>query len=325
MALKFILSQCSAKMGKNINDPMQKAILLRFINEAARELYKQTDITGSVLEQVFKINGDQTVSLPADVGTIRAAREVDSQLPWHINRMRPRYNQFNWTDVWQNYRLKNKQPLQCTITNQSVGVITVKAIETPNIVVSLSGPTADAANITEVLVMDATSKQTVNQFLDYTVVRKDRVNNYDVTLSDVDGKVLTVIPNNVLAASYQILDVSLAPWLSHSTSAQDNYIELLYKKVLPEFVNDNDEFPANDNYDDVIVNKVMQLWAEEQGKADVAIAYDQKATRTLARIMEDQNAETEDMVALVANPHDGLLPRIGVGNRKRFNYYQGRR
>lgn len=311
-------------MGLNPSNSQQRGVLLRFLNEASRELYSQFDMAGSLMEMVFKVNGDQTVSLPSYVGKIRAVREYASMQVWHLNQMRPRYNQFNWSDMWKNYRLKNKQALQTSVTNESFGILSVVTVEDPPVVVSLTGPTIDSTQLSEQVVMDAVSKQSVNRYTDYVAVKKDRVNNYDITLSDIDGKALTVIPNNTKEAQYQVIDVSSAPWLPQNTSTFDNYVEILYKKVLPYLSNDDDEFPAFD-YDDVVVNKIMQLWSEEQNKAEIAAVYDAKASRTAARIHEDSNRATEDCVALVCNPHDTLLKRIGTGLRRRYSYFAGRK
>lgn len=320
MGVKYLLERTGNKMGLNPEQLSEREVLLGFINEAAEELYAQSDMPGSVMEQVFKVNGDQTISCPSYVGEIRAAREYDSQIAWHINQMRPRYNQFSWKDAFRNLRLKNRQALMATVVNQSVGVFTVSVIETPPIVVTISGPTASATMTSEEVTISELSVQTVNQYLDYVSVTKDRINDCDVTLSDVDGTVLTIIPNNQLEASYQIVDVSLCPWLSVGTNPLEHYLELLYKKALPILFNDSDEFPAQ-NYDNIIVNKVLQLWAEEQEKEKTALMYDAKATRSLARKTENINRATEDEVALVANPHDQVLPRIRQGRRVRQYYY----
>lgn len=324
MSVGYILKQCGDKMGLNPASPTDRPTLVRFLNEAARELYMQSDMPGSMWEQTFKVNGDQTITLPFYVGFPRGIRESASQQVWHFNQLRPRYYQFNWKDMWRNWRIRNRGALMATVTNQSVGVITVSAVENPPIVVTLTGSTANATTISETLTMDSVSKNSVNNFLDYVAVTKDRPNNYDVTLSDVDGKLLTVIPNTEVEAKYTIIDVSACPWLSQNTSPIDNYVELLYKKTLQYLSGDGDEFPAVD-CDDIVVNKMMQLWKEEQDKGEAAMAYDAKATRTLARLTEENNRETEDMIALVANPHDTMLRRIGTGLRRRYNLYSGRR
>jgi len=320
MALKDILFRAGAKAGLNPQVPDQRTTLLRFVNEAARELYDQSDPPGSLMEQVFKVNGDQTISCPSYVGQIRGMREVDSQITWSINQLRPRYNQFNWPDSWRNLRLKNTQALMATVTNASVGILTVAAVEAPPIQVTLTGPTATATSVSETVIMTQTTMQTTNTFLDYTAVKKDRVNGYDVTLSDIDDKLLTLIPNNQLAAQYQIIDVSICPWLSVSTNVLEHYVEILFKQALNELSNDGDEFIFGRKYDDIIINKVCQLWFEEQGNPVLAMSFDTKATRSLARKNEDQNRATEDMISIVAHPHDVLLPRVRAGRKK---YYRG--
>jgi len=320
MSVKYILSQVGAKSGLNPAATSSRATLLRWLNEAARELYDQSDPPGSLMEQAFKVNGDQTITCPQYVGAIRGVRELDSHITWSINQMRPRYNQFNWGDSWRNLRLKNIQALMATVTNTSAGVITVATVENPPIQVTVSGPTATSTLSTETIVMTSTTMQTANNYTDYTSVKKDRVNTCDVTLSDVDGKVLTIIPNNQLSAQYQILDVSVCPWLSVSTSSLDHYLEILFKVSPTQLQNDTDEFVFGQKYDDILVNKCIQLWYEEQGKPDLAAAFDQKATRSLARKHQDQNAATEDMIAVVAHPHDSILPRVRQG---RGRYYRG--
>ena len=320
MPVSYILSQAGSKMGLNPNATSSRATLLRFLNEAAAEVYDQSDPPGSMMEQVFKVNGDQTISCPSYVGQIRGVREVDSQIAWSINRMRPRYNQFNWPDSWRNLRLKNVQALMSTVVNASVGVLTVPTIETPLLQVIVTGSTANATSISETIVMDALSKQTINQFTDYSSVKKNLVNTCDVTLSDIDGVILTIIPNNQLAAQYQILDVSICPWLSVSTNVLEHYVEILYKQALNQLANDEDEFVFGQKYDNILVNKMIQLWYEEQGKPELAMAFDTKATRSLARKVEDQNRAAEDMIATVAHPHDTLLPRVRAGRKK---YYRG--
>ncbi len=320
MPVSYILSQAGKKMGLNPSAQAQRDILLRFLNEGAMELYDQSDPPGCLMEQVFRVNGDQTISCPAYVGKIRAVREVDSQIAWSLNRMRPRYNQFNWPDSWRNVRLKNIQALMATVTNASVGVLSVPFVESTPVTVTLTGPTPTASSVSETITMTSVTMQTTNTFLDYTSVKKNCVNGCDVTLSDVDGKTLTVIPNNCLAAQYQIIDVSQCPWLAQVTSSLEHYVEILYKKALPRLHNDADEYPAGQEYDNIIVNKMIQLWYEEQGKPDLAMAFDTKATRSLARKDQDQNKATEDCVSTVANPHDVLLPRVRQGRRK---YYRG--
>ena len=325
MPVSYILKQLGKKLGANPAIANQRATLLRFINEGAKELYASSDLPGCLQEQLFKVNGDQTITLPWYVGPLRGIREAASMQTWHVNQMRPRYNQFNWTDTWRNWRFKNKQALMNTVVNESVATITVPAIENPPIVVSVVGSTDLSSQISESITMDSPSKQTTNNYNDYVAITKDRVNNYDVTLTDIDGRILTIIPNNKLTAEYQIIDVSAAPWMPQNTSTIDNYMEVLFKLSIFELSNDTDEFPAMFNYDDAVVLMALSVWYWEQEKLDKAEAYRSRALRVAALNKDDQNKETEDTVSLVANPHDTMLKRIGTGIRRRYSLYAGRK
>lgn len=322
MGVQYILKQVGNKMGLNPAVADQRSVMLRFVNEAVRELYEQSDMVGSLTEQCFKVNGDQTIALPSYVGKLRAVREVNSQIPWSINQMRPRYNVSNWPDMWRNFRLKNLQTLERAITNEGPVTIVCDAIESTPAVVTIAGSTLAAERIVETVTMDETEKTTTNAFTNITLFRKNVQTSCNYGMLDMDRNVLSVIANNRLQATYQIVDISQLPWLNQNQGPQDHFVEILYKEVLPYLQDDGDEFPAI-GFDDVIVNKCLQLWCEEEGKGEEAALYDAKATRTLARIQEDQNRSTQDCVALVANPHDSLLLKVRHGDRWRYRGYIG--
>lgn len=318
MGVKYILKQAGLKMGLDPADSNQRATLLRFLNEAAMEVYDQADGEGSLMEQLFKVDGDQQIALPPHVGPLRAMREYSTHVPWSMVDMRPRYNQFNWNDRWRKWRLKGVSAISYPLVNQAPLKLVVGDIETPPVVVSLLGPTLKASSIGEDVVMDALTKNTVNNFIDLTSVRKDRVNTVDVYVKDADDNVLSQIPNNMLAMRYRLVDVSLYPWSNTDQTTSNHYMEVLFKKALPWLENDDDEFPMPD-HDNILVNKVLQLWSEEQGKGDAAVAYDSKATRSMARKKEDSNRGTEEVAALTENPHDTLLPRQRRRGPSRYN------
>src|SRR5271170_1608558 len=131
MSVGSILTKAGNKLGLNPNNPANRNLLLLYLNEGAREFHRQADYLGSMNEQIVKINGDQTISCEWYVGSIRAMRECASFQAWHIKDLRPRYNQFNWGDVWRNYRLKNLSPLKASIINESVLNISVPQVENP--------------------------------------------------------------------------------------------------------------------------------------------------------------------------------------------------
>lgn len=319
MSLQYILNQVGKKIGLNPADAGQRVLLLDKINSGVRELWNTSDMAGILEEQYFKINANQTISLPDYVGQIRAMRQAYDHIAIKLSQMRPRYNEFNWTDEWRNWRQKGVQPLQISLTNQSELVLTVVAIENPPVVVNVSGPAIGSANISETVTMSSTSVRTVNTYLDVSALTRNTVGQYDVIVSDVDGNQLSMIPNNKLKAGFQIVDISAAPWFPPIVNPLLGWVEVLYKKAIPYLSNDNDEFPAP-GYDDVIVQKALQLYWEDSTNPENAIAYYQKAITLLAQIHEDANRGTDDIVSMCSNPHDRMQHRTGFGRDFYYAY-----
>jgi len=321
MALSYILQQVGYKCGLNPSVDGERAVLLRFVNTAAKELYHMSDMAGCLEEQCYKINSNQTIALPDYVGQIRAMREQYSHIALKLSQMRPRYNQFNWESEWRNWRLKGLYPLQTSLTNQSYLTISVKAVESTPVVVNISGTSDGSSNMFETVVMTSTTMTTVNEYNDITSFTKSAVNQYDVILSDADGNQISYIASDKLRALFQIVDISALPWYPPNINPLLGWVEVLYKKALPTFSNDTDEFPAP-GYDEVIITKCLQLWAEEDKDANSAIQYYNKAQQMLAQIHEDTNRGTDDMVAMCEHPHDSfsISHRVGFGRDWKFAY-----
>lgn len=310
MGVEYILNQFGLKSGLNPDDVGQRSVSLRFLNEAAQELYEQADSEGVLMEQLFIVNGDQMIALPSYVGPLRAMREYSTHVPWHLTNMRPRYNQINWEDRWRHWRIKGTSPLSQEIDNEGPVIISVPFVENPPIVINVCGQTQLATFATETFTMDSPMKIGGLDFLTAGIkaFKKDRVNNYDVLMFDIDGNQLSLLQNNLLESKYRIVDVSLYPWSNTAVGPTDHYMEVLFKPVLPWMQNDEDEYPVV-GHDNIIVNKMCQIWAEEQGKGDEAAAFDAKATRSLARKKEDEKRGCEEAMAFCENTHDTLLPR----------------
>ena len=120
---------------------------------------------------------------------------------------------------------------------------------------------------------------------------------------------VAVIPNNEKESQYLIVDVSEFPWESTAEQNDAHTLEVVYKKKLPYLSKDSDEFPA-DGYDNIIVNKVMQLYMEEQGKIEEAMLYDKKASRSMGRRNSDLQRGQRQKVRFDKHPHDKLTTSL---------------
>ena len=52
MSVAYILDRVGKKLGINPNDNHQRSIMLGYLNEGAQELYEESDMVGSLVEQV---------------------------------------------------------------------------------------------------------------------------------------------------------------------------------------------------------------------------------------------------------------------------------
>ena len=95
MSIEYILDRVGKKLGINPSDNHQRAIMLDYLNEAAQELYEESDMVGSLVEDSFYVQGNKTIALPSNVSSIRAIREKESKYPWKIANLTERYSRNN--------------------------------------------------------------------------------------------------------------------------------------------------------------------------------------------------------------------------------------
>jgi hypothetical protein len=198
-------------------------------------------------------------------------------------------------------------------------LISASNIESTPAIVNISGPSIGSTIVSETITLLSTPAQTLNTYLDVSSFTRNTVGQYDIILSDIDGNQISYISNNKLKAQFQIIDISTSPWFPPNVNPLLGWVEVLYKKSLPWFQNDSDEFPVT-GYDEVWINKCLQLWFEETKDIQTATAYYQKSVMLLAQIHEDANRGTADEVAFVENPHDRINHRTGFGRDWQYAY-----
>jgi len=64
MSVEYILDRAGKKLGINPNDNHQRSIMLDYLNEGAQELYEESDMVGSLVEDSFYVQGNKTIALP---------------------------------------------------------------------------------------------------------------------------------------------------------------------------------------------------------------------------------------------------------------------
>ena len=304
MSVEYILDRVGKKLGINPNDNHQRSIMLDYLNEAAQELYEESDMVGSLTEDSFYVQGDKTIALPSNVSSIRAMREKESQYPWVLTNLTERYSRNNVEQDDRTWRVRGYEPFKVTPTNYA-GIKATVASAMSDVALTIVGKKSDASRYVETVTLSGTSNSFSTTFTSIESVIKSDVFTYDISIKQADDTVLAVIPNNEKESRYLICDVSEYPWESTATQDDEHTLEVLYKRKLPYLSKDSDEFPA-DGYDNILVNKVMQLFLEEQGKMEEARIYDQKASRSLGRRNADLERGQLQKVKFDKHPHDKL-------------------
>lgn len=304
MSIAYILRRVKQKTGLD-----DRTTLLDYINEAARELYSDKDHPGSLEECVLPVYHNTTIALPPFIESPRALREYESTVKWKLSSVRTRYHEQSWPeDSIRNWRDKGTSPLAIDLENTAPPIVTVPEVESSPIVVTIIGATETANRIEETKVIDQLEVQFENSFISYETIKKDRINSYNVSILDADENEISVIYNNELEAMFRIIDVTSYP-VSPQDTTNSLLMEVLYKKKLPVLFNDNDEFPIK-GYDDVLINKTVQLIAEDQGNIEKAALNDNKAARTASRIAQNFNKGKDVRIDTASHPHDNLFASL---------------
>ena len=304
--------------------------MLDYLNEAAQELYEQSDMPGSLEEAEFYVQGDKTVAMPADVYAVRSIREkAGSNVMWDAEPLTARYRENNWDTNHSKFRVKGYSPLKVSLptaitgaansTNKLIvrtyGITTTDddyevVIKTPYseaFLVSVAGPAVASATSSTNVTLAPSNAVVITDIISFARTLKPTATVGVVQLIDYadNSIVYAEIPSNSMESRYLIVDVSEFPFSSSAEEDDSHTLQILYKKALPRLQNDTDEFPAP-GYDNILVSKCMELFLEEQGKIEEAILHDKKASRSLARRQADLERGQEQKIVFKRHNHDKL-------------------
>ena len=311
MSLKNILLDVSSVLGLNIDDSTELAYHIAKINESADELYRSNDIPGCLREQLFEVNDTETyqIAFPSQVDKTRAIRFYNTgggQI--NLEDMRPRYHQHRWGSNGRlRFRVKQQTALLSRgINNAALFTFTLKKVETVNVVINIVGKTKFASRQNETLTIFAgnLSATTTNSYEEFISIEKTVLNNYDITITDVDDEVMGTIYNYELRPRYTIVQIREDDFaLVTSNSYPLNIVECLYKTAFVPFVNNYDEFPCRD-CDKLIFWKFVEHYAIYKGTAEMqglAVNAATKVEQILAELNKNDSEGLQLMVEWASN------------------------
>lgn len=313
MSLSYITTRICEICGFDVAD--DRDVLNAHINKACREIYEITDLPGSLKEITVLASADSLIALPYHVGELRNSRGYYSYEKIDLKELHAKYQYQPWRELWNNWRVVNKSPLQNCIEDATSPItITVPEADSIDVVITVTGSTINSNRVSDVVTLEAgeTEVNLTKLFTDIVSITKDRANNFDITFTGLDENgedlVLAVIPNDRLTSLYTIVDVSKVPNISDNSSGY-RYVEVLYKQPLPELTTDGDEFICP-GYDDAIVYKFCEyFYSDKEGMENKAYGWMLKCNNIIKQKMENTNGATEKNCIFAPNPLFNLFPK----------------
>lgn len=312
MALKHILEDVGSILGFDLTNADQVSYWTEQINHAAVELYNSMDLPGSMREQIFQISDvdNYQTSFPYYVDKIRAMRFYNTAGgKIRLEDMRPRYHMHRWGNQGiLTYRIKrsdaalgddieNAGPLRFTLPTGKV--------EASNVVITVIGKTASAERVQETVTIVAgqVTALTAEGYEEIFSIIKQQVNNYNISITDIDNNVLGEIPNSELQTCYTIVQLrqdDFSPLYNNQYPL--NTLEVLYKMKFNGFRNLYDEFPAP-KCDKIIFWKFVEhFYAYKPGMEQRAMAAKIKVDGLLSELNTNDEMGKTIQLEYAPNP-----------------------
>lgn len=265
MNLAELIRRVSAETGLPAATDAQKQVIVDLINDAGEQLWDQTDLPNSLLEEVFTIDTTDPVprlSLPSRVGEIRACRDWNSKIELHD--MRPRYNNVPWPqDSLYTFRVLRESPIARSIDN-AIGLYMAPIANfagplSVDIVGSIEGASEYHASF------DLNGEGTAVGVLwhDIRSITKSDYTPVDVVLyagDDATGAEMCRLGTNDYRAAYKIVELFELPFISNQTEATTiRPLEVLYKPPYYPLVQDTSSFQLG-GYDHVLIYNAVKLY-----------------------------------------------------------------
>lgn len=310
----------------------QRAQALLYVNRAAREIYLNTDLPGSLFEREFAISTDtQMMTLPWYADEIRGVRRPswDHKIQLVTPHMRHHYKP--WRQPTMQWVMRHKTPLLRHMTQAGKLTVTLTVPESERTIrVTIKGQTTTASIRSETLVFSPgqTEKTTTAQWVQaqpfgiISIVKSSKTDG-DVQITQAtDGLLVAEIANCMLEASNRLIQVHDGQ--RSVTYSTNEHIEVLFKWPYISLQDDTDQFTGTDKFDDAIVWKMREHWhSTRPEESDLAVAASVKCAQQVSSVMNTTESAEEKFVLDGENPYErawytgqarGDMYNIGLGS-----------
>lgn len=327
MSLKYILERVESNVG--INDPtlnpQQRILILNVINEAAREIYRTTDLPGCLKEVDIQVQSNLTMALPAFVGSVRAIK-INTNWNWigyrySLQGIQSRYSTVQWSRLWNKFTVIGESPIANELLTQLPLRFKYPIID-ETLIVTTIGETAKSNRAIDNTPIVAIELNGSKNFINISSIKKNKITDYNLTILDGNENELAVIYADQLDSLYTLIDISKYPDLNQlgqccvGDTPKGYMATILFKPRLNILQNDEDEFPVK-GFDDIIVMRAKQLLAEDTD-ANLALGLYQKSMSQLKSEIEDKTGTYQAKLSVSPNPIYKLNRLFWAPNRNHW-------
>jgi len=279
------------EIGLRPEDQAQNTVLGELINDAAREIYDQTDLPNSLREQTIQVNSDnnsQIVTFPAHVMEIRGIRDYVMAITLHD--LRPRYHNHPWpTGSMYTFRLVGESAICRSIENDTVLTMDTQV---EDVTVTVSGATEAAAQISgDFDRLGAGTASTIN-WTEVHSVSKDIYTSSDVVLKNAANQEVARILNYLNSSRYiqvELLERPQTP-MSPTVVQPGRVLDVLYKPYFRPLRLNTDVFQVA-GFDIPILYKAVAIYRIR--------GIDETSTENKVLAAKAQNIRSEERIAEV--------------------------
>ena len=311
MTLIELRKRLARETGLAADNELQAGTLDDLINDAAQQIYTQTDLPRALREEAFSVDTTDRVpriTLPERVGEIRGVRDWADRIKLHD--IRPKYNTLPWpNDVLYTFRILYETPIARSIDN-ALGLYMVPLAVDPNsVTVSVVGSTADAQEVHATFAGDGTGSAVGVLWTSIASITKDAITPVDVILlsGDASGEEMARLTSYGSRSKY--IEIELYEYggracsCSEPTWSVDRCLEVLYKPPFRPLYEDNSTFQL-DGYDYEILYTAVKIYrirglGAEATDAQIAAAkvHAVRADELLAQRINDKIQGEELVIA----------------------------
>lgn len=285
----------------------ERAALVKLANQGAKEVYRAVEVNDLMRECILLVPPNKQVAIPYFVGYLKGMREFYWYESFDLHSIAtPRYTSNDWgKSYWRNWRDKGQSPVHTFTNNMGSVKLNASSVETPNVVVTITGTTAFAARKADIITIGDNQVVGTQSFSKIQSIYSPKLRSCDIVITDTNDVEIAVLYNNQQFTRYRIVDVSMFPF-AIVNSASVSLVNVLYKVPYNEMLIDTDE-ALPPQFEDAVYYKCMELWSKvQEGKENATLGYYENCAVAIRAAKKEIEGGERKVLSFEPNPLYGL-------------------